>query len=208
MIFRTKKNKTTAITFAIRVTQFALFIVVIHIPLAHGYVTSGLPGHKHRAWLKQLTEEFTNTTPGQLSQEMCTQAPRLLSAWAQNPYVPYNTFKNGDSVIFPHHGRECAETCERILKRLVDERRAGNMNAAIADTETYNLLMDIWSKSGERGAAAQRAEEILVSMQMAYYQEGIQEVRPDLNSFKLVLTAWSRAKGEEHAPHRAQRLLD
>lgn len=186
--------------------RLLLLSLTLHMIPAFGYVTSGLPGHKHRAWLKQLTEEFTNTTPGQLSQEMCTQAPRLLSAWAQNPYVPHTS--KSESVVFPHHGRECAETCERILKRLVDERRAGNTNAVIADTEAYNLIMDIWSKSGERGAAAQRAEEILISMQMAYCQEGIQEVRPDLNSFKFVLTAWSRAKGEEYAPHRAQRLLD
>ena len=170
------------------------------------YVTSGLPGHKHRAWLKQLTQEFTQH-PGQLTQEMCTQAPHLLSAWAQNPYVPH-TYKGGgpSDAVFPHHGRECAETCERILKRLVDERRAGNTNA-IANTHTYNLIIDIWSKSGEKGAAAQRAEEILVSMQLAYHQ-GALEVQPDLNSFKLVLTAWARAQGEEYAPHRSQRLLE
>lgn len=170
------------------------------------YVTSGLPGHKHRAWLKQLTQEFTQH-PGQLTQEMCTQAPHLLSAWAQNPYVSHTNNKGGLSdAVFPHHGRECAETCERILKRLVDERRAGNNNA-IANTHIYNLIIDIWSKSGEKGAAAQRAEEILVSMQLAYNQ-GVPEVQPDLSSFKLVLTAWSRAKGEEYAPHRAQRLLE
>jgi hypothetical protein len=199
--------------------------------VVESYVTSGLPGHKHRAWLKQLTQEFTQH-PGQLTPEMCTQAPRLLSAWAQNPYVPHtyshgssntnsysntssststsntsnNNNNNPSNAVFPHHGRECAENCERILKRLVDERRAGNTNA-VANTHIYNLIIDIWSKSGEKGAAAQRAEEILVSMQLAYHQ-GVPEVQPDLNSFKLVLTAWSRAKGEEYAPHRAQRLLE
>lgn len=170
-----------------------------------GYVTSGLPGHKHRAWLKEMTIEVCDTAPGELSQEMCNKAPQLLSAWAQNPYVPH-TKQKSYSNTFPHHGKECAILCEKLLKRLVDERRAGNVNA-VATTQTYNALIDVWSRSGEKAAAAQRAEEIVIGMQDAY-SSGQNDVQPDLESFRHVLMAWSEAKGEEDAPYRAQRLLE
>jgi hypothetical protein len=174
-------------------------------PFASSYVTTGLPGHKHRAWLTQMTVEVCDTAPGKLTQEMCNKTPQLLSAWAQNPYVPHTRSKSYTD-IFPHHGKECAILCERLLKRLVDERRAGNQNA-IADTKTYNSLIDVWSRSGEKAASAQRAEEIVIGMQDAY-SSGQEDVQPDLESFRLVLKAWSQAKGEEQAPDRAQRLLE
>ena len=174
------------------------------LPLANGYITAGLPGHKHRAWLKQMTVEVCDTAPGELTQEMCNKTPQLLSAWAQNPYVPHTKGKT-EANVFPHHGKECAIFCEKLLKRLVDEKRAGNQNA-IANTQTYNALIDVWSRSGERGGAAQRAEEILIGMQDAY-SSGQEEVQPDLGSFRLVLKAWDQAKNEIDAPHRAHMLL-
>uniref|UniRef100_A0A7S3V5X8 Uncharacterized protein n=1 Tax=Chaetoceros debilis TaxID=122233 RepID=A0A7S3V5X8_9STRA len=187
------------------------------------YVTSGLPGPKHRAWLKEMTVEVCDTAPGELSQEMCNRAPQLLSAWAKNPYTKTKKSnwknknkKNGSFVLsehegFPHHGKECAMFCEKILKRLVDERRAGNMDA-IANTQSYNALIDVWSRTKEHGIGAQRAEQIVVGMQDAY-SEGEVDVQPDLESFRLVLQAWSLASSqgqgrEEHAPHRAQRMLE
>ncbi|GFH52231.1 hypothetical protein CTEN210_08707 [Chaetoceros tenuissimus] len=188
------KIKTSIILIVSTITQPAL-----------AYVTSGLPGHVHRAWLKQMTIEVCDTAPGQLSQEMCNKAPQLLSAWAQNPYVPHTKSK-ACSETYPHHGKECAIFCEKLLKRLIDERRAGNPNA-IASTQTYNSLIDVWSRSGEKGAAAQRAEDIVIGMQDAY-SLGEKDVQPDLESFRLVLKAWSQAHGEEYAPHRAQRLLE
>ncbi len=181
-------------------------------PLSSSYVTSGLPGHKHRAWLKKMTTDIVHVPPGELSPEDCVNTPLLVSAWAENPWLPYNS-KKADSYsnyitpnVYPHHGKECALACEQLLKRLVDERRAGNKNA-VANTRTYNALIDVWSKSGEMGAAAQRAEEIVVGMQDAY-ASGEKEVQPDLESFRLVLRAWSQAKGEENAPYRAQQILE
>jgi len=173
-----------------------------------GYVTSGLPGHTHRAWLKQESFDLCELPAGDLTPEMCTKAPQLLSAWAQNPYISHaRQQKQHDLGSFPHHGKECALECERLLKRLVDERRAGNKNA-IATTTAYNALMDVWARSGEHSAAAQRAEDILVSMQDAYIL-GETEIQPDLNSFKVVMNAWSKAgNNEKDAAHRAQRVLE
>ena len=197
------------------------------------YVTSGLPGHKHRAWLKKMTTDICQLPPGELTPQECVTTPLLLSAWAQNPWIPYNsktapsnhvdlsstspsptntettatdkTYININQV-YPHHGKECALACEQLLKRLIDERRAGNKNA-IANTQTYNALIDVWSKSGEKGAAAQRAEEIIIGMQDAY-AAGETEVQPDVESFRLALRSWAQARGEVKAPHRAQQILE
>ncbi len=192
--------------------------------LSSAYVQTGLPGHKHRAWLKKMTSDICQLPPGQLSPEDCVTTPLLVSAWAQNPWIPHNSksspnfnqpssspSSSPDSYIttanvYPHHGKECALACEQLLKRLIDERRAGNQNA-IASTQTYNALIDVWSKSGEKGAAAQRAEQIVIGMSDAYAAGEVQ-VQPDLESFKLVLKAWSQAKGEENAPFRAQQILE
>lgn len=176
-----------------------------------------------------MTTDICQLPPGQFSPEDCVTTPLLLSAWAQNPWIPHNyksnhyyqppassssasPSSNPDSYfittsnVYPHHGKECALACEQLLKRLIDERRAGNTNA-VASTQTYNALIDVWSKSGEKGAAAQRAEQIVVGMSDAY-AAGEVEVQPDLASFKLVLKAWSQAKGEENAPFRAQQVLE
>lgn len=187
-----------------------LLITVIDVTTTRvvGYITSGLPGHTHRAWLKQESCDLCELPAGDLTPEMCTKAPQLLSAWAQNPYISHAEQQHQNyQDIFPHHGKECALECERLLKRLVDERRAGNANA-VATTAVYNSLMGIWARSGEHEAAAQRAEDILVSMQDAYIA-GATEVQPDLDSFKVVINAWSKAvENENDAAQRAQRVLE
>ena len=119
---------------------------LVLLPVLSAYVTSGLPGHKHRAWLKKMTTDIVLLPPGELSPEDCVNTPLLLSAWAGNPWLPHNSKKadwNSNynyitSNVYPHHGKECALTCEQLLKRLIDERRAGNKNA-VANTQTYNI---------------------------------------------------------------------
>ncbi len=195
-------KKQRSLHFLLSITSF----IFSELPSnSSAYVTSGLPGHTHRAWLKKMTSDICQLPPGALSPEDCVTTPLLLSAWAQNPWLPYNS-KLVTSNVYPHHGKECALACEQLLKRLIDERRAGNPNA-VANTQTYNALIDVWSKSGQKGAAAQRAEEIVVGMQHAYTY-GEVEVQPDLESFRLVLRAWSKARNEENAPVRAQQMLE
>jgi hypothetical protein len=200
-------------TVSVVLTVFNLVSLQLQVqllPNVSAYVTSGLPGHKHRAWLKKMTTDICELPPGNLSPEDCVTTPLILHAWAKNPWMPHqkssNMSNNKINNVYPHHGKECALVCEQLLKRLVDERRAGNTNA-VASTQTYNALINVWSKSGEKGGAAQRAEQIVVGMQDAYAYGEI-DVQPDLESFRLVLRAWSQAKGEENAPHRAQQILD
>lgn len=203
-----------SLPFLLSVTTYTGMTTFLLLQLPHrsiSYVTSGLPGHKHRAWLKKMTTDICQLPPGELSPEECVTTPLLVSAWAQNPWLPHNSKTPAryitTSQVYPHHGKECALACEQLLKRLVDERRAGNKNA-IANAQTYNALIDVWSKSGEKGAAAQRAEQIVIGMQDAYASGEI-EVQPDLESFRLVLRAWSQAKGAEvNASLRAQQILE
>ena len=138
---------------------FIVFVsVLFFISISNAYVQTGLPGHRHRAWLTKMTDELIRSPPGNLTPSQCITTPLLLNAWAQNPYIPHNLHL-AQSQVYPHHGKECALRCELLLKRLVDEIRAGNPNA-VANTEVYNALIDVWSRSGEKGAAAQRAEQV------------------------------------------------
>ena len=130
--------------------------------MVNGYVTSGLPHHVHQAWLKKMTDNICEASPGELTPEMCTSVPQLMSAWAQNPYVSHVPLKQrriNIQDVYPHHGRECALATEQLLKRLIDEHKAGNENA-IATTDAYNVCLDIWARSGEGLFAAQRAEQV------------------------------------------------
>mmetsp|Transcript_2262 Transcript_2262/g.3169 ORF Transcript_2262/g.3169 Transcript_2262/m.3169 type:complete len:562 (+) Transcript_2262:172-1857(+) len=192
---------------------------------SRAYVTSGLPGHTHRAWLKKMTYDICNLPAGELSPEMCLAAPQILSAWARNPYISKggtnrirgrnrkvlhpqeDMFSYDEDQVLSRRGKECALACEQIMKRLVDERRAGNIHA-VADTNTYNALIDAWARSGAKGAGVQRAEQILIEMQDAFIS-GDQLLEPNTESFHTVIKAWVNAgNGEEFQIHRAQRVLE
>jgi hypothetical protein len=96
---------------------------------------------------------------------------------------------------------ECvaAVQVELLLKRVIDERLAGNLGAEL-DTNDYNCLLEGWARSGLGEAAALRTEQILEVMQ----QQG---PTPDLSSFKACLMAWRQAN-VPYAALRAQRILD
>ena len=74
----------------------------------------------------------------------------LMSAWATAPEKLNLSSDNG---------RERAFAVEGLLKRMIDERRAGNMEA-VAVTEHYNAVMMAWSMSGEGSKAAVRVEQV------------------------------------------------
>ena len=160
------------------------------------YVTSGLPGKKHRAWLRRMTDDICDSPPGDLSPELLSAAPQIMDVWARNPYVPDHqaatsspkghpkkgrvppaperpkrttiaregsSQQRATSAGFgddPGHGLECALAVEGLLKRLVDERSAGNEGAAVT-TVDYNSVLRGWANSDRGGAAAQRAEQVI-----------------------------------------------
>lgn len=177
--------------------------------IASAYVTSGLPRHKHHAWLKKITCDICESPPGDLTQEEISTAPQIMSAWAQNPYIPSSkssrSLERSCSSLHSHHGKECALAVESLLKRLIEERRAGNEDA-IATTAAYNAMLEGWARSGEGGAAAERCEQILIEMQ-DLYTHGDEHVQPNADSFRSVIIAWLDS-GEQFALQRAQRVLE
>eukprot|EP00566_Odontella_aurita_P005092 CAMPEP_0113599760 /NCGR_PEP_ID=MMETSP0015_2-20120614/42329_1 /TAXON_ID=2838 /ORGANISM="Odontella" /LENGTH=618 /DNA_ID=CAMNT_0000507939 /DNA_START=30 /DNA_END=1886 /DNA_ORIENTATION=+ /assembly_acc=CAM_ASM_000160 len=179
------------------------------------YVTSGLPGHKHRSWLKQMTREIVDAPPGELTAHHLAAAPQLMTVWAENPYVPSGASRwsppqldlstsppsskrprhpssSGPCSPGADHGLECALEVEALLKRLVDERFAAGRDDVNVTTEVYNAVLFGWANSGKGAFAAERAEQILMQMQQMY-ETGDGDVRPDVQSFRAVLLAWSNA---------------
>ena len=57
--------------------------------------------------------------------------------------------------------KECALKVESVVKRVVDERRAGNLEATMP-LDDYNLLLEGWVRSKAGTAAAERCEQILM----------------------------------------------
>jgi hypothetical protein len=114
---------------------------------AQAYISTGLPAHVHRAYLRKLTDDICNTDPGTLTTQEVSNTAMLMSAWASAPKK------------LRESGKERAMKVENLLKRIIDERRAGNVEA-IARTEDYNTVMKTWASSGEKSAAAFRVEQV------------------------------------------------
>lgn len=175
----------------------------LSLRLASSYVSSGLPAHTHQKWLEQLTVDICQSPPGDMTPEMLHSTSQVMSAWAQNPYIHPKAPKMKDS-----HGVDCALAVEKLLKRIVDERLAGNEHAN-PTTDLYNAALQGWAMAAsdkERGAAAQRAEQILMHMQ-AMYDAGDTLVQPNVESFYTVMMAWSWSR-EKFAAQRACQVLN
>lgn len=209
---------------------FLAKLLITSTQYSNAYVTSGLPLHKHTAWLKQMTFDICDAPPGNLSPEtLSSTCPALMNVWANNPYDIPHTPEPPKQITYYFqspsddlsHGRECALAVESLLKRIIDERRAGN-SLAVATTDSYNSALSGWSKSGCGGLAAQRAEQILMEMQDMYAESNDDNIQPNMESFHSVLLAWLRAgpgartrnrkndisQQESNAAHRAQRVLE
>jgi hypothetical protein len=96
---------------------------------------------------------------------------------------------------------------ERLLKRLLDERRAGNSEAK-ANIRLYNILLDAWACSAlfrtqEPSIASQRAREILVLLQENFENDQDLDVKPNADSFAVVFHAVCKTEG----PTKARRVL-
>lgn len=174
----------------------ALLLLAL-LPPSSGYVTTGLPAHTHRAFLRKLTDDICNASPGTLSLETCHNSHMLLKGWAEAPEKLQNTKFNG---------KERAMAVEGLLKRMIDEKRAGN-EAAIVNTNDYNAVMKSWAMSGEQSGAALRIEEILTTMQ-EMYELGEVDVQPNSQSFQIAIEAWTKASDCDDAARHAHRILE
>jgi hypothetical protein len=168
------------------VTCISLVIILcISVPFrvkAYIVSTQSLPRSKQLSWLKSLTESFCSTAPGEITLEMMNSAPDIIQAWVN--------MDDKENVI----------KMESVVKRVIDERRFGNLDANVS-VQCYNLLLEGWARSKAGAPAAERCEQIVVHMQEN------SDVSPNLDSFKMVLMAW-RASDSPSSAYRAQSFLE
>jgi hypothetical protein len=110
----------------------------------YGYVNGGLPRAKQIEWLREMTVDICESPPGELTHEMLQTTPQLMRGWK--------------SACNHKNGKESALAVESLLKRVIDERRAGNPKA-IATTSDYNNMLESWATSGAGPAAAEPVKE-------------------------------------------------
>lgn len=164
-------------------------------PTVNGYVNvkSALPEPRKLEYLKQITGEICDKPTGELSDAMIADARHVMKGWSTTTYKTSS--------------KENAVATEKIVKRLVDEAKAGNINAN-PTTKDYNCMLESWARSGEGVYAAERCEDILTQMETEYESGVSPQIRPNLSSFKIVLQAWKHAGGQNLSSFRAQLILD
>jgi hypothetical protein len=201
--------------------------------LVSAYVTTAtLPARRQIAWLQEMTLDLQVQPVGQLSSQQLTSVHDLMYAWShlreppsKSRPAPTAAPRSNPALGKCEYFTSCALAVEHILKRVIDERAAGNPQAQhLLTTADYNCLLEGWARCASHPtdgiAAAERCESILQAMQQN------KEISPDLSSFKAALMAWrqlassaatapsdtpslqSQLQLKSHAPYRAQRLLE
>jgi hypothetical protein len=160
---------------------------------AYVNVKYAVPEPRKLQYLKEITGEICEQPTGELSDALIADSHRVMKGWSTTKYKTSS--------------RENAVAIENIVKRLVDEAEAGNVNAN-PTTKDYNCMLESWARSGEGVYAAERCEEILTQMETEYESGVSPQIRPNLSSFKIVLQAWKHAGGQNLSSFRAQRILD
>ena len=103
-------------------------------------------------------------------------------------------------------GSRAPHVVERILKRLVQERDAGNPMVKI-DTKLYNILLKAWSRCREKGSA-ERCEEILVRMKNMHSIGINDQVKPNIESYNHVIKAIVQNGDRRTAVEKAEKLVN
>jgi hypothetical protein len=179
------------------------FVVLIHSLQCSSYVVTSpnsVPFHRRIELLKQLTTDVVSGTPaGELSSTQVSTSHELIYAWSHARVNIQRSSSDDDNSAVTINQKDCALQVESLLKRLIDERYAGNDQADLSTCD-YNCLLEGWARSGLGEESAYRTEQILETMQL-------QGPTPDLSSFKACLMAW-RYSGVSFAAVRAQRILE
>lgn len=131
------------------------------------------------AWLQRTTNTLLQTEPGSLVKGKWHELVSMMTAWSRRAEED----QNAPFVL------------EKLLKRVIDEQRAGNAECN-PTTDHYNFVIDGWASSTkEHGrAASRRARQILHLLQRAYDAEHYPECRPNARSFLTVLKAASKTE--------------
>jgi len=128
-------------------------------------------------WLEDATERIFDllTVPlGSLTEDNVMSITGLMIAWSRRRSL------------------EGALTVERLLKRVVDDMRAGNEEVQVS-TKMYIVAMEAWGKSDE-AAGAERAQSIHDAMIQTYQQTKNSLIQPSTKSYNTLILAWAKSK--------------
>jgi pentatricopeptide repeat protein len=99
-----------------------------------------------------------------------------------------------------------ARNAEDVLKRMVERcKEKGDPCEFAPDIISYNMLLDAWAKSNEKGRG-QRAESILEALQREY-DNGVVAFEPDARTYAAAIFAIVRSN-EPSATERAEIILE
>jgi hypothetical protein len=152
------------------------------------------------------------TNKGPLSEATIHKTQTLMKSWSRRASRP---------------GSKAPHVVERLLQTLIQEQdaaaAAGNENetrhataAAFIDANTYNILLDAWSRSTLEGSAA-RAEAILLKMEQKYANNGSSsnnnnlphfQMQPNEASYNTVIKAYVKNGNRLFAAQKAQAIID
>eukprot|EP00980_Cylindrotheca_fusiformis_P028627 scaffold22620_cov131-Cylindrotheca_fusiformis.AAC.22 len=144
---------------------------------------------RNELWLEDATEEFLDVEKipiGTMAQSDVETTTGLMAAWVRRQSV------------------EAALTVEQLLKRVVDDMRAGNPDVHVT-ARMYTIAIDAWAKSGANGGA-ERAQTIHDSMIEMYKQSGDPLLAPSTISFNTVMNGWRRCS-DDRAVAKAEEIL-
>ncbi len=182
--------------YSLRLSLLLLFLAC-HVDKTSSYISSkgALNVPRQIQFLKQITGEICESPTGKLSDDMIADSHKIMKGWS---HLSTNT-RNAATA-------ENAVAVENLVKRLIDETKAGNAKAT-PTTNDYNCMLESWARSGQGDFAAERCEQIITHMQESY-EAGDGNVQPNLASFKIAIMAWKHAGGHSLSSFRAQRILE
>eukprot|EP00537_Pseudo-nitzschia_pungens_P004825 CAMPEP_0172356002 /NCGR_PEP_ID=MMETSP1060-20121228/342_1 /TAXON_ID=37318 /ORGANISM="Pseudo-nitzschia pungens, Strain cf. cingulata" /LENGTH=1074 /DNA_ID=CAMNT_0013075879 /DNA_START=138 /DNA_END=3362 /DNA_ORIENTATION=- len=153
---------------------------------------------RNERWLEEATARTldpSRTPLGSLTEHDVVSITKLMTAWSRRKSV------------------EAALQVELLLKRIVDDLKAGNMDVYVS-TKIYTVAIEAWGKS-DQAAGAERAQSIHDTLVRTYQQTGDKRLRPTAKSYNTLLLAWAKSKSKSkssipstNAVRGAERVLN
>ena len=142
------------------------------------------------SWLEHTTAsvlDLTHIPMGHVTNDDVETISGLMAAWAR---------KKSD---------QAALKVEALLKRVVDDRNAGNSSVRVT-TRMYTMAIDSWAKASCGVQAAYRANDIHSQMKRIYQETMDESLRPTTISYNAVINSWSKC-ADPVSPYKAEELL-
>ena len=157
------------------------------------------PKSRKKKYLEGVTQKLLEEPAGSLTMGKWHEIVSMMTAWSKKKTT---TATHNTPVIL-----------ETLLKRLIDEREAGNTNVHIS-TDVYNMAITAWADMARTvvskddtffrnfnqdtttniyRAAAERAQDIVKHMHSFHELDPHLYAKPDTTSFHRVLGAWTKA---------------